>query len=123
MEAEYVSLMLTTKEIMWLQLLPTKLGLLLSSNQYAKIKITEGSRGARKIKANFWDQEKENNEIMALNATSINSSTSRTVISLKGNNQKSIALVHNPFYHAQKKQIDIQHYYICNKIAATRINF
>lgn len=62
-EVEYVVLTLVTKKVMWLQLLLIELGLLLPSNQYAKIKVTEKSRGIREIKANFKDQEEEDNEV------------------------------------------------------------
>lgn len=43
------------------------------------------------------------------------------VISLKGNNQSLIALAHNLVFYFKTKQIDIQHHYICNKMAAQRI--
>ncbi len=99
-EAKYVALTLVSKEATWLRLLLTELGLPLSNDQYAKIKVVEGSRGAKEIKANIRDQEEEDNRSMALKATSTHPSTSRKVISLKGDNQGSIALAHNPVYHA-----------------------
>lgn len=43
------------------------------------------------------------------------------VIPLKGDNQGSIALAHNPVFHSRTKHIDIQHHYICDEVAAQRI--
>lgn len=64
---------------------------------------------------------------MTLKANLIYPSTSiKTIpleaISLKSDNQGSIALVHNLVYHAQTKHIDIQHYSICNKVTVSQIN-
>lgn len=42
-------------------------------------------------------------------------------VSLKGDNQGSIALAHNPVFHARTKHIDIQHHYIRDEVAAKRI--
>ncbi len=85
-EAEYVVLTLASKETTWLRLLLTELGLLLLNHQYVKIKVAEGSRGAKEIKVNLKDQEKENNRSMASKTTSTYSSTSCKAISLKGDN-------------------------------------
>lgn len=80
-----------------------ELDLLLYNNQYAEIKFTEKSISIKKIKANLRDPEKEEeNKDMTLNTASIKPS-----ISLKSNNQESIALAYNPIYHAPIKQIDI----------------
>lgn len=113
-EAKYVALTLASKEATWLRLLLTELGLLLPDNQYAEIKIVEKSTGAAEIKANLQDQEEEVVVTMPLKE--------HPPISLKGDNQRSIALAHNPVYHARTKHIDIQHHYICDKVAAGRIN-
>ncbi len=43
------------------------------------------------------------------------------VIPLKGDNQGSIALAHNPVFHSKTKHIDIQHHYIRDEVAAQRI--
>lgn len=74
----------------------------------------EKSTGAAEIKANLQDQEEEVVVTMPLKE--------HPPISLKGDNQRSIALAHNPVYHARTKHIDIQHHYICDKVAAGRIN-
>lgn len=74
----------------------------------------EGSTGAAEIKANLQDQEEEVVVTMPLKE--------HPSICLKGDNQGSIALTYNPVYHAQTKHIDIQHYYICDEVAARRIN-
>lgn len=42
-------------------------------------------------------------------------------IVMKGDNQGSIALAHNPVYHSQSKHIDIQHHYIRDEVKAGRI--
>ncbi len=59
---------------------------------------------------------------MASKVTSTHPSTSLKAISLKGDNQKSIALAHNPVYHVWTKHINIKPDYICDKVAAGRIN-
>ncbi len=100
----------------------TELGLLFPNDQYAEIKVAEGSRGAEEIKANLRDQEEEDNGSIASKTTSTHLSTSRKAISLQGDNQGSIALVHNPVYHARTKHFDIQHHYIRDKVATRRIN-
>ena len=43
------------------------------------------------------------------------------VIPLKGDDQDSIALAHNPVFHSRTKHIDIQHHYIRDEVAAQRI--
>lgn len=45
-----------------------------------------------------------------------------TPISLKGDNQRLIALAHNPFFHACMKHIDIQYHDICDEVALGKIN-
>ncbi len=88
---------------MWLRLLQIKLDLLLLNDQYAEIKVTEGTRGPKKIKTNLKDQEEEDNRSMNLKATSTHPSTLCKAISLKADNQRSIALAHNLVYHTQTK--------------------
>lgn len=102
-KAKYVVLTMAVKEVIWLWFLLTKLNLLLPSNQYAKIKVAKKIRDAKKIKANFKDQEKEDNEDMASKTILIDFFTSLEAISLKGNNQRSIVFIHNLIYHAQMK--------------------
>ncbi len=43
-------------------------------------------------------------------------------MSLKGDNQGSIVLSHNPVFHARIKHIDIQHHYIRDEVASGRID-
>ena len=43
------------------------------------------------------------------------------IISPKGNNQRSIALAYNPVFYCKTKYINIQHYYIRNKVGTKRI--
>ena len=43
-------------------------------------------------------------------------------MSLKRDNQRSIALSHNPVFHARTKHIDIQHYYIRDEVASGEID-
>lgn len=40
---------------------------------------------------------------------------------LKSDNQGSLVLAHNPVFYAKTKHIDIQHHYICDKVAAKKI--
>lgn len=45
----------------------------------------------------------------------------RIIISLKNGKQGSIALAHNPIFDSRTKDIDIQHRYIWDEVAANRI--
>ena len=56
-EAKYVALTLAAKEATWLRLLLTKLGLLKASDQYAEIKVIQGSTGKEQILADIRGQE------------------------------------------------------------------
>lgn len=56
-----------------------------------------------------------------IEGTSRHSSGDEIVISLKGDNQGSIALAHNPVFHSRNKHINIQHHYIHDEVAAQRI--
>lgn len=51
-----------------------------------------------------------------------NTDNSPASLFLKDDNQGSIALAHNPVFHARTKHIDIQHHYIHDKVAAGRID-
>lgn len=76
------------------------------------------SKSAREIKANFKDQEEEDNKSIA---SVIHFSISLKAISVKGDNLRLITLAYNPVYYAQTKHIDIQYYYIFNKITTGQI--
>ena len=108
--AKYVALTLVAKEVTWLRLLLTKLGLLKASNQYAKIKVIQGNTGTEQILTNIKGQEKE-----AIPSTAPHSKTEKALmieealpfetitnisLLLKGDNQGSIVLAHNPVFHA-----------------------
>lgn len=97
-KAEYIALTLAAKKATWLRLLFTELDLLQPDKQYALIKISEQNTYAQAI---YHDLDLDNacGEKEEL-ATSI-------TISLKGDNQESIALAHNPVFHARTKYIDI----------------
>lgn len=43
------------------------------------------------------------------------------VIVLKGDNQGSIALIHNLVFYSKTKQINIEHHYIRNEFASQKI--
>lgn len=130
-EAEYVALTLASKEATWLRLLLTEIGLLHPAHQYAEFMVAEGSTGASEIKSSLRDQEEELKRIVSKDHESncVNTSvepliqaSTDTSISLKGDNQGSIALAHNPVYHARTKHIDIQHHCIRDELTAGRIN-
>lgn len=53
---------------------------------------------------------------------SLTSNNSSASLSLKGDNQGSIAFAHNPVFHAHTKPIEIQHHYIRDEVAAGRID-
>ena len=49
-------------------------------------------------------------------------SEGQIVIPLKGDNQGSIALAHNPVFYSRTKHIDIQHHYIRDEVASQKSN-
>ena len=55
-------------------------------------------------------------------APTINVIKGETAITLKGDNQSSIALANNPVHHARTKHIDIQHHFIRNEVMEGRID-
>lgn len=114
-EAEYVVLILEVKKVTWLQFLLTELNLLLPDDQYAEIKVVEGNIGIAEIKANLRDQEKK--EVVAIISKKHLKLSIEPSISLKGDNQESITLIHNLVYHTLTNYIDIQHHYIRDKVA------
>lgn len=81
--------------------------------------------GTEQIKDNTTGQNEEVSSSRTL--TSIAALKALAMLStshlLKGDNQKSIALAHNPVFYAWTKYIDLQHYYIWNKVAERRIDF
>ena len=134
-EAEYIALTLAAKEATWLRLLLTELGLLKAEDQHAKINVSEGNSSIQALKDDIRAREEGGNqriltssERKAANDTlkSIVQATeaidgtfepivideSTDPISMKGDNQGSISLAHNPVFHARTKHIDIQHHYI-----------
>lgn len=108
-EAEYIALTLAAKEATWLRLLLTELGLLHPEHQHAEIKISDSNSSAMAIQADQ-DAACGGEKLVAPDS-----------IPLKGDNQGSIALAHNPVFHARTKHIDIQHHYIRDEVAAGRI--
>lgn len=121
-EAEYVALTFAAKKTTWLKLLLIEVGLLDKNGQYAKIKVTKSAE-KEQIKNDAIGQEAE---VPSRSLTSsstlaapVNPSTS---LFLKIDNEGSIPLAHSLVFHARTKHIDIQHYYICDKIAVGRID-
>lgn len=56
-------------------------------------------------------------------AISFEMTTSTNIpLSLKGDNQESIVLIHNLVFYVRTKHIDIQHHYIRDKFTAGKIN-
>lgn len=105
-EAEYIALTLAAKEATWLRLLLTELGVLEADQQHAGVKISGMDSCVQAINSDL---------------SSLNSGDADSTVSLKGDNQGSLALAHNPVFHARTKHIDIQHHYIRDEVAAKRI--
>ncbi len=55
------------------------------------------------------------------NLNSLKASNRDPTVSLKGDNQGSLALAHNSVFHARTKHIDIHHHYIRDEVEARRI--
>lgn len=118
-EAEYIALTLAAKEATWLRLLLTELGLLQPDDQHALIKVLEQNTSAQAIQADLSIErggEAESSEKGIEHGGEV-----KIVIPLKGDNQGSIALAHNPVFHSRTKHIDIQHHYIRDEVASKRI--
>lgn len=114
-KAKYIALTLAAKEITWLQLLLTKLGLLQPNQQHALIKVLQDNTYVHPLYQDLDDERKGENKLARIpEATPI-------VIPLKSDNQGSIALAHNPVFHSRTKHIDIQHHYIRDEVGARRI--
>lgn len=74
------------------------------------------NKGTKKIIINLKSQEEKDNKGMALKAVLIYLLKSIKTISLKGDNWKSIIFAYNPVYYTWMKHINIQYYYIYDKI-------
>lgn len=110
----------------------TELGLLKAEDQHAKINVIEGNSSIQALKADIRAREEGGNQEIPT-SSEYQAATDGTFepividkstdpIPMKGDNQGSIALVHNPVFHAQTKHIDIQHHYIRDEVAAGRID-
>lgn len=110
-EAEYIALTLAAKEATWPRSLLTKLGLLQPNSQHALIKISEQNTSSQAI----------HQDLDTACGGGGRESPPNITIPLKGDNQGSIALAHNPVFHSRTKDIDIQHHYIRDEVAAKRI--
>lgn len=95
-EAEYIAPTLAAKEVTWLRLLLTALGLLQPDQQHALIKVSEQNSSAHAIQDGLNDFD-----------TTRGGEKEEIVIPLKGDNQGSIALAHNPVFYSRTKHIDI----------------
>lgn len=109
-EAEYIALTLAAKEVTWLRLLLTKLGLLQPDQQHALIKVSKHNTSVQAIQDDL---------VIARGGAKLTKEgkrpTAPIVIPLKGDNQGSIALAHNLVFHSRTKHIDIQHHYMVMK--------
>lgn len=140
-KTKYVVLILAAKKATWIRLLLTEIGLLDKEGQYVEIKVLQESRGIEQIKANAAGQEGEtlsrslantaslapnNKNLFSILSSKPLSSTKAnnnlTLISLKEDNQGSIALSHNSVFYAHIKHIDIQHHSTRDKVASNRID-
>lgn len=113
-EAKYIALSLTAKEATWLRLLLIELRLLLPNQQHAEIRISNSNTSGKAIKA-------DQNIALKGKEEEVDPCSDEGSIPLKGDNQGSIALAHNPVFHARTKHIDIQHHYIRDEVAEGRI--
>lgn len=91
---------MATKEATWLCLLLTKLGDLQPDQQYAFIKVSQKTTCVQAIYQDLDIERGEEKLAGSLNKTAI-------VILLKGNNQGSITLAHNPVFYSETKYINI----------------
>lgn len=120
-EAEYIALTLAAKEATWLRLLLTELGLLQPDHQHALIKVSKQNTCVHAIHQDLDVERGGRSELTKASEAAAPGLTTPIVIPLKGYNQGSIALAHNPVFHSRTKHIDIRHHYICDEVAARRI--
>ena len=123
-EAEYIALTLAANEATWLRLLLTELGLLQPDQQHALIKVSQNNTSVHAIHRDLHDErggEDELSELAEKNEPAKIPKVTEIVVPLKGDNQGSIALAHNPVFHSRTKHIDIQHHYIRDEVGAGRI--
>lgn len=106
-KAKYITLILIAKEIIWLQQLFIKLGFLQPNKQHALIKVSQSNICVPNIQQNLGIACKGEKESGIKNIERIKGEEKPRVILLKGNNQKSITLAHNPVFHIKTKHIDI----------------
>lgn len=128
-EAEYIALTLAAKEATWLRLLLTELGLLQPDQQHALIKVSERNTSVSQIHQDLGivrggggsSSESGDNGKGGDQALESGDTKRQIVIPLKGDNQGSIPLAHNPVFHPRTKHIDIQHHYMRDEVATQRI--
>lgn len=116
-----------------------EIGLLDKRIQYMKVKVIQESKKTEQIKANDVEQKRKalsssltNNTALVPNnnplspsipSTSFNlANNNLTPMTLKGDNQRFIALIHNLIFYIYIKHIDIQYHYIKDQITIGRIN-
>lgn len=103
-EAEYITLTLAAKEATWLRLLLTELGLLEANDQHAELNVRHEHTGVKTLKKDLAEPAPSQNN----------------AVSMKSDNQGSIALARNPVFHARTKHIE--HHDIRDEVSAGRIN-
>lgn len=105
-----------------MKLLLIEVGLLDKNGQYAEIKVTKSAK-TEQIKDDAANQEEEIPLRTLTSITTLSALVNLFIsLSLKSDNQESIALAHNLVLHIQTKHIDIQHYYIYDIVTEGRIN-
>ncbi len=122
-EAEYIALTLAAKEATWLRPLLTELGLLQPNQQHALIRVSQNNTSVQSINRDLRDERGggDEDELVRKIEQAETSKETEIVVPLKGDNQGSVALAHNPVFHSRTKHIDIQHHYIRNEVEAGRI--
>lgn len=95
-EAEYIALTSAAKEATWIRLLLTESDVLQPDQQHALIKVSERNTNVRQI-----------HQDLDVGRGAEDESGASISIPLKGDNQGSIALAHNPIFHSRTKHIDI----------------
>lgn len=90
-----------------MKLLLIKVGLLDKDGQYTEIKVTKSVK-TKQIKNNTIGQEKEiSSRTLTSIATLATLANLSNLLFLKNDNQRSVALAHNPIFYTRTKHIDI----------------
>lgn len=113
-KAEYISLTVVAKEVIWLRIFLTELGLVKRDKQYIMMNVKESNSNVNALLESILVQgekdsgrEQQPRKVNKKYQTTRGKSNLIVLILLKGDNKGPIAIVHNPIFHFRTKHINI----------------